>query len=140
MEDIVKQSKLFDDRKKAAIFMAEEITAHKGEETILIDVSERSDWTDFFLISTVSSMGHLKGIVRNVKEQLSVLNIEVLHRHKRIADDGWELIDCGFLVIHLMTKEMREFYDLERLWFEGEVIYGKRKSGISDTAEKNNLT
>jgi ribosome-associated protein len=131
MDDIVKQNRRHEERKEAALSLTDEISAHKGENPILIDLSGKSDWTDFFLISTVSSLGHLKGLVRNVKEKLSELNIEVLHRHKRIADDGWELIDCGFLVIHLMTKEMREFYDLERLWFEGTILYPDHSSKSS---------
>lgn len=119
MEDTVKQNSL----KDAALELARDIAGHKGEKTVLIDLTGRSSWTDYFLITTVNSTGHLKGLVRNVKEKLDELRIEVFHRHKRIAEDGWELIDCGFMVIHLMTREMRDFYDLERLWFEGEVLY-----------------
>jgi ribosome-associated protein len=119
MEDIAKQNKM----EESALVLAREIADHNGEDTVLIDLSGRNSWTDYFLITTVSSSGHLKGLVRNVREKLSQLDIEMLHSHKRISEDGWELIDCGFLVIHLMTKEMREFYDLERLWFEGKVIY-----------------
>jgi ribosome-associated protein len=119
MEDTARRNEM----KRAALALAEEISSHKGENTVLIDLTGKSSWTDYFLISTVNSLGHLKGMVRNVKERLAELGVELLQRHKRIGEDGWELIDCGFLVIHLMTKEMRDFYDLERLWFEGDVIF-----------------
>jgi ribosome-associated protein len=131
MEDIAKQTEM----EKSALVLAHEIAAHNGEDTVLIDLSGRNSWTDYFLITTVSSSGHLKGLVRNVREKLSQLDIEMLHRHKKISEDGWELIDCGFLVIHLMTKEMRDFYDLERLWFEGKVIYRER---VDETSESGN--
>lgn len=34
----------------------------------------------------------------------------------------WELLDFGCVVIHVFTNEARQFYDLERLWSDGEVI------------------
>ncbi|MCF7914373.1 MAG: ribosome silencing factor [Spirochaetaceae bacterium] len=107
------------------------IDEHKGNETVVIDVHEQSSWTSFFVISTINSVGHLKGLTRQLKNLLSEQNVNILHRHKRIAEDGWELIDCGFVVIHLMSKEMREFYDLEKLWFSGEVLYQSPESSKS---------
>jgi ribosome-associated protein len=104
------------------------IDMHKGDDTVVIDISEQSSWTDYFIISTVNSLGHLKGMVRHIKNHLRDKNIPMLHRHKRVTDEGWELIDCGFVVIHLMDEEMREFYDLEKLWFNGEVVYQSSKS------------
>ncbi len=107
------------------------IDEHKGENTVVIDVREQSSWTSFFVISTVNSVGHLKGLTRRIKNFLTEKDVNVLHRHKRIADDGWELIDCGFMVIHLMSQEMREFYDLEKLWFSGETVYQSSSSSKS---------
>jgi len=115
----------------AAIEIGRMIDEHKGNNTVVINVHEQSSWTSFFVISTINSVGHLKGLTRQLKNLLSEQNVNVLHRHKRIAEDGWELIDCGFMVIHLMSKEMREFYDLEKLWFSGEVLYQSPESSKS---------
>lgn len=117
--------------KEEAVEIAKVLDEHKGENTIVIDVSEESSWTDFFVISTVNSFGHLKGVVRNVKQHLRDHNLDILHRHKRMDEDGWELIDCGDIVIHIMDKEIREFYDLEKLWFNGEIVYQSSKSSKS---------
>ena len=107
------------------------IDEHKGADTVVIDVREQSSWTSFFVISTINSVGHLKGLTRQLKNLLSDQDVNVLHRHKRIAEDGWELIDCGFMVIHLMSEEMRAFYDLEKLWFSGDVVYQSPESSKS---------
>ena len=104
------------------------IEEHQGEDTRVIQVSGISSWTDFFIISTVRSIGHLKGMVKHVQNFLKENNIDVYHRQKKIQEDGWILVDCGFLVIHLMTESMREFYELEKLWYSGETVYQSSKS------------
>jgi len=107
------------------------IDTHKGQDTVVIDVSEQSSWTNYFVISTVNSMGHLKGLVRHVKNFLREKDVNIIHRHRRLAEDGWELIDCGFMVIHLMSEEKRSFYDLEKLWFSGRILYQSSSSSKS---------
>lgn len=89
---------------------------HKGLNTEVIDVSGDCSWADCFIITTVTSLGHLKGIAHEIWGVLDSLGLEVNNRHKNTGDDGWELIDCTDIVIHLMSQEMRSFYSLEKLW------------------------
>ena len=104
--------------------LAQEIEELKGIDTLALDISKHSSWTNYFIITTVSSSAHLRGILKDLYERLDEYDIAPLWRHKKIDNDRWLLIDCGDLVIHLMDKEAREFYDLEKLWFNGEVIFG----------------
>lgn len=89
---------------------------HKGIETTVLDVSSDCSWADCFIITTVTSLGHLRGLAREIWGELNNLGLEVNNRHKAVGDDGWELIDCGDIVIHIMSQEMRDFYSLEKLW------------------------
>ena len=99
---------------------AEEIKAfledHKGIETTVMDVSEECSWADCFIITTVSSLGHLRGLARELWGVIDELGLTVNNRHKAVGDDGWELVDCGNIVIHLMSQELRDFYSIEKLW------------------------
>ena len=122
MVDIVKSKELI------ATSIGEFISEHKGENVLVIDVKEQSSWTDYMIIATSTSIGHLKGLVRQLKDMLESNAVDILRRHKQISDDGWELIDCGDYVIHLMNREMREFYNLDKLWFSGKIIYHSSKS------------
>ena len=89
---------------------------HKCTDVIAIDVSEECTWTECFIIGTVSSVGHLRGVVHQIWNEINELGLSVNNRHKAPETSGWELIDCGDIVIHLMSAELREFYNLEKLW------------------------
>ncbi|MDZ7793570.1 MAG: RsfS/YbeB/iojap family protein [Spirochaetia bacterium] len=52
----------------AAIEVGRMIDEHKGSDTVVIDVHEQSSWTSYFVISTINSVGHLKGLTRQLKK------------------------------------------------------------------------
>ncbi len=115
-------------KSKKVIELAKLLDEHNGKDTVVLDIHEQSSWTDYFVISTVNSQAHMRGIVRYVRGFLKDNSIEPLNRHKHISEDGWVLIDCGDFVVHLMNDETREFYDLERLWYSGKPLYHSSKS------------
>ena len=89
---------------------------HKCSDVIVIDLGQECAFADCFVIGTVNSVGHLRGVVHQLWGELIDLGLDVNNRHKTPGDDGWELIDCGDIIIHLMSPELREFYNLEKLW------------------------
>jgi len=116
MEDIVSKN-------EKVIKVAEFLDELKGIDTVVIDLTSYNAWTDYFVITTVNSVTHLRGMYNNIYEILDKLAIEPFFRRKKIDNENWVLIDCGYFVIHLMDKEHREFYDLEKLWFNSKTIY-----------------
>ena len=104
------------------------IEEHKARDVVALDLKGRNSWTDYFIISTVNSQGHMKGLLKNLRVYLNEQGIEYKNRYKHVDDYSWLFIDCGFLVIHLMDEETRTFYDLEKLWFNGRVIYSSKSS------------
>ena len=94
---------------------------HNVKDVVVVDLGECS-WTDCFVIGTVTSVGHLKGVAHQLWGEIKDLGLEVNNRHKSPGDDGWELIDCGDIVIHLMSAELRDFYNLEKLWATTETL------------------
>ena len=104
--------------KKIAAFIDE----HNGQDTTVLDISELNSWTDYFIISTVTSSGHLRGLLSQLYQALEDENLVLQHHHKKADDQRWVLLDCGFVVIHLMNQDAREFYNLEKLWFNGHKL------------------
>jgi ribosome-associated protein len=108
----------------AALSAARFVSEHKGEDTVVLDIAEVSSIADFFIVTTARSSAHLSGLARELAVVLHAHGRSPRNRHKGRTEQGWLLLDCGDLVIHLMEKEQREFYDLERLWFKaGRVAY-----------------
>ncbi len=95
---------------------------HKAMDVIALDVSEVCSWTDVCVIATVTSQAHLMGMVQNLVPLMESLDIQLAKSYKKPDQSGWELIDGGDIIVHLMNKDMRDFYDLEKLWYRAKVI------------------
>ena len=106
-----------------AIEIAKLMQDGKGGDVTLIDISGLNSWTDYFVIVTVTSSTQQQGLAKQIKEYIKENDLEI-HLTKRKSPDGddWNLIDLGSIVIHLMSAQAREFYNLEKLWFNGKVI------------------
>ncbi len=109
--------------KENALEIAQILEDGKGEDVRVIDVSELNSWTDFFVICTIHSSAHWQGLAKQIKDYVkdSDMQIHVTHRKSPDGDD-WNLIDIGSVVVHLMSKDAREFYELEKLWHAGKVL------------------
>ncbi len=114
--------------KENVLEIARLLEDHKGQDTIALYIGKQSSFTDYFIITTVNSEAHLKGLNRELMNYLSSKSIKPFHRTKGISEENWLLIDCGDFVIHLMNSEMRKFYELERLWYMGNTVFHSSKS------------
>jgi|UniRef100_A0A7C6AEI2 ribosome-associated protein len=102
------------DSNKEPIGLAKElariISDKKGEDIIIFDLRDISPITDFFVIATGLSDIHNKTIAEYLSEFEKPEHIE------GIEGGGWILIDYIDVIVHIFSKEAREFYGLERLW------------------------
>src|SRR5262249_37544336 len=112
MEDMLPET----DAKKSAAALADLLSEHRGENVCVIDLRGICNWTDFFVVATVTSRTHMDGLNRHIKEYCGENGIGIFGSSGKNNDEQWRLIDLGSIVIHLMTSETRDFYDLERLW------------------------
>ena len=108
--------------RETALETARLIADHRGENTVVLDIAGTSAFADFFVISTVRSSAHLAGLFRELTEFFHSRGIRPRGHHRRSFVNGWLLLDCGDFIVHLMEKEQRDFYDLERLWFRAERV------------------
>ena len=87
----------------------------KAVNPIAIDVKKISSLTDFMVIASGTSNRHLAAMSDKVIEGLKDSNVSGI-KIEGMGGDDWLLVDAGDVIIHLMSSEAREFYDLESLW------------------------
>jgi ribosome-associated protein len=110
------------DDRSVVVDIARLLTEHLAEDTVVLGVRELCSWTDYLIITTVRSQTHLRSLVDRLMPVLKRADRPPKGHYRSNADQGWVLVDCGSIVIHLMNREKRDFYELEKLWFEGETI------------------
>lgn len=93
----------------------------KGFHITVLDLKGISVIADYFMIATGNSTTQTKAITEYLVGKLPEIGIKVL-RTEGLPEAQWVLIDCGDLVIHIMTPDTREFYSLERLWGDAREV------------------
>jgi len=87
----------------------------KASNLVVLEVGPYLAITDYFLICSAQSDRQVKTIADEVQVKLKADGRAPI-RTEGTAATGWMLIDYGEFVVHVFSDEMREFYDLERLW------------------------
>ena len=91
----------------------------KGENIVEIDVMGKTSVTDVMVIASGTSSRHVKSIANNVADEARKAGVKPLGIEGEVQSE-WVLVDLGDVVVHIMQPDIREFYDLERLWsFDG---------------------
>ena len=98
----------------------------KAEDLLVLDIENISSFADKIIIATATSNRHAISISEKLVDCLKENKFNILGVEGEI-DSGWILVDCGDIVINIMRKEQREFYDLEGLWGENTLITQKNK-------------
>lgn len=96
------------------------IDSKRGEDIEVIKVDDITVLTDYFVIATANSNTQLKAIADEVEYKLSEQGIEPHHIEGERTD--WVCLDYLGVVIHILLKDRRGFYQIERLWEDGEKV------------------
>jgi len=87
----------------------------KGQYITTLDVRGKTSITDYMVLVTGTSNRHLKSLCDYVVEKLKESGVKPLGLEGDLSSD-WVLLDLGDVIVHAMTAQTREFYQLEKLW------------------------
>ena len=90
----------------------------KAEDTVTIDLRGKSAFSDYMVVTTGRVNRHVGAIAENVAKGLKESGITKPHV-EGLTNCDWVLIDSGDVIVHVFRPEVREFYNLERLWTQG---------------------
>lgn len=92
----------------------------KAEETVTIDLRGKSAFSDYMVVTTGRSNRHVGAVAENVAKGLKETGHKSIHV-EGLPNCDWVLIDSGDVIVHVFRPEVREFYNLERLWTQSPV-------------------
>ena len=93
----------------------------KARNITVLDISELTTLTDYFVICEGGSSTQVKAIVDEVEEKLSEQGVTV-HGIEGFSSADWILMDYTDVVLHVFTEQSREFFNIENLWSDAKQI------------------
>ena len=107
----------------------------KAEETVTIDLRGKSAFSDFMIITSGRANRHVGAIAENVTKGLKENGVTSIHV-EGMPNCDWVLIDSGDVIVHVFRPEVREFYNLERLWTQNPAVAASEFLSRCESAER----
>lgn len=98
----------------------------KAEDIVSIDLTKQSSIADTMIIATGNSSRHVAALASKLKDTLAEKGIKNI-RIEGIEQADWVILDAGDVIVHLFRQEVREFYNLERMWNHSVAAVKMRK-------------
>ncbi|HCH27423.1 MULTISPECIES: ribosome silencing factor [Psychrobacter] len=111
-----------DDRLKECLAVVEStLDDMKAKNITVMNVESLTDVMERIVIANGTSKRHVRAMADSVGAEVKQAGFMPLGREGG-NDSDWTLIDLGAIVVHMMTPQAREFYDLEGLWSSPESL------------------
>lgn len=105
--------------KELSLKVAKLLDDRKAIDVTVIDISPKASFADYFVMASAGSDRQIGALVDNVEDMLEPAGIFPKSVEGK-KSSGWILMDYGDVVINVMTAEMREKYNIERIWGDCE--------------------
>jgi ribosome-associated protein len=105
-----------EDARQLAVRAAQVADAEHATDVIVLHVGDVLGVTEYFVIGSASNRRLVSSIVEDVEEQLKVDPGRAPIRVEGFREQQWVLLDYGDVVVHVFLAEIRDFYEIERLY------------------------
>ncbi|MEE2920146.1 ribosome silencing factor [Hyphomonas sp.] len=109
------QPATLDEIRTVAESLAKSLEDDKAEDILFIDLDGKSSLADFMIIASGRSGRHVAALADHVVQDVKKLTGRPASV-EGMPNADWVLIDTGDVIIHLFRPEVREFYNLEKIW------------------------
>ena len=94
----------------------------KANDVVLLSLKGVSDMTDYFLIASGTSDTHVRSLGNSVMEDMKKQVGQTAHHVEGLSQGRWVLLDYVDFVVHVFHPTLRNFYQIERLWADAQVV------------------
>jgi ribosome-associated protein len=110
------------DSYRLASIIAQAADDRKGNDIVLLNVSEISYIADYFVIITGFSNVQVRAIARSIEDKVEAELHRLPLQTEGQTEGSWILLDYGDVIAHIFLPQQREFYGLEAFWGHAEQI------------------
>ena len=108
------------------------LDAKKAQQLRVLRVHDETVIADYFVLCTGNSSTQVKSLGGEVEYKLGLRGVDPLHFEGR-DNNSWVVLDYGSVIVHVFSREAREFYNLDKLYSDSkEIVY----EGIDEKAAK----
>ena len=101
---------------KTACTVARILDDRKGQNIIILDISKVSVLADYFVIVSAQTNTQVKALTGHVREKIKELFGLIPKGDENDAKNRWNLLDYGDVIVHVLHRDERETYALEKFW------------------------
>ncbi|MBL6854923.1 MAG: ribosome silencing factor [Rhodobacteraceae bacterium] len=87
----------------------------KAEDVTTVNLNEKSEIADYMIFASGRSTRQVISLAQNLADKIK-LKFDIVSRIEGKEQGDWVLIDSGDIIIHIFRPEVREFYQLEKMW------------------------
>lgn len=109
------------DIKAMAMVAAKAIDDKKGQDIAIIDIGPKAAFADYMIIASGGSDRQVKALCDEVEDKLAEQGVFVKHIEGK-NNSGWILMDYGDIIVNLLTVDLRERYNIEKVWADCEFL------------------
>ncbi|MPY67217.1 ribosome silencing factor [Deinococcus sp. SDU3-2] len=111
----------------------------RAEDVVVLDLTDVSSTLEYFVICTATAGLQLNAVQENIREKAQAAGLP--RPSVEGPSERWLLLAFGgSVVVHIMTKDAREYYDLEGLWSDARVLEFPEQGGPEDDAPRTGTT
>ena len=98
------------------------LDAKKAHKLKVLRVNDQTVITDYFVICTGNSSTQVKSLGGDLEYKMGLRGVDPVHYEGRDSD-GWVVLDYSHVIVHIFNRELRDFYQLEKLYGDAEEIH-----------------
>ena len=98
-----------------ALLAGKVLSDKKGQDIVIIDIQEKATFADYFVLCSGTSERQIQTLTDEIEDQFAKEGLLVKNIEGK-QNSGWVLMDFGDIIVNIFTKEMREKYNIEKVW------------------------
>jgi ribosome-associated protein len=108
--------------KDLALEICRILSSKKANDITMINVNHLTIIADYFVIASATSNTAVKALAQELEKQLEEKHARSPLRSEGLQEGRWVAMDYGEVIVHIFYEDTRKFYQLERLWTDGENV------------------